>query len=73
MLPLEGNDKVKEGKWIKILTSNKLFTRLQVLLAHRKAENNFYKTKNEAWQIVYLLYQHNKITKKLYNNLIKSL
>ena len=29
--------------------------------------------KNEIRQRLYLLYQHNKITKKVYNNLIKSL
>ena len=38
-----------------------------------KAEKNSWKSKNEIRQILYLLYQHNKITKKVYNNLIKSL
>ena len=59
--------KVEEGKGLKILTSNKLLTSLPVSLAQIKAGNN------EIRQILYLLYQHNKITKKLYNNLIKSL
>ena len=58
---------------MKILTPNKLLTRPPVLLAQMKAENNSYKLKNEIRQIVYLLYQHNKFTKKVYNNLIKSL
>ena len=35
-----------------------------------KLQTNF---KNEIRQRLYLLYQHNKITKKVYNNLIKSL
>ena len=38
---LEGDEKdVKEEKWLKILTSNKLLTRLTVLLALIKAWNN---------------------------------
>ena len=74
MPPPEGDEeKVKEGKIMKILTPNKLLTRPPVILAQMKAENNSYKLKNEIRQIVYLLYQHNKFTKKVYNNLIKSL
>ena len=71
--PLEGDEEVKERKELKILTPNKLFTRLPVLLAKIKAGNNSYKLKDEIRQILYLLYQHNKITKKVCNNLIKSL
>ena len=63
----------REGKGIKILTPKKLLTRFPILLAQIKAGNNSYKLKNEIRQILYLLYQHNKITKKVYNNLIKSL
>ena len=70
---LEGEE-VKEGKGLKILTPNKLLTRLPILLAQVKAGNNSYKLKNEVRrQILYLLYQHSKITKKVYNNLIESL
>ena len=53
-----------EGTGLKILTPNKLLTRLPILLAQAKAGNNSYKLKNEIRQILYLLYQHNKITKK---------
>ena len=74
MPPLEGDEQeVKGGKGFKILTPNKLLTGLPVLLAQIKAGNNSYKLSNEIRQILYLLYQHNKITKKVYNNLIKSL
>ena len=74
MLPLEGDEEeVKQGKELKILTPNKLLTRLPILLAQVKAGNNSYKLKNEIRQILSLLYQHNKITTKVYNNLIKSL
>ena len=72
--PLDRDEEeVKEGKGLKILTPNKLLTRLPIWLAQLKAENNSYKLKNEIRQILYLLYQHNKIAKKVYNNLIKSL
>ena len=67
--PLE----VKEVKGLKILIPNKLLTRLPVLLAQVKAGNNSYKLKSKIRQILYSSYQHNKITKKLYNSLIKSL
>ena len=74
MPPLEGDEEeVNEGNRIKISILNKLLTRLPMLLAQTKAGNNSYKLKNEIRQILYLLYQHNKITKKVYNNLIKSL
>ena len=62
----------KEGTGLKILTPDKLLTILPILLAQIKAGNNSNKLKNEIRQILYLLYQHNKITKKVYN-LIKSL
>ena len=48
MPPLEGDkEKVKEGKGIKILTSNKLLTRLPVLFTQINPGNNSYKQKNE--------------------------
>ena len=74
MPPLEDDEEeVKEEKGLKILAPNKLLTRLLILLPKRKAGNNSYKSKNEIRQILHLYYQHNKITKKFYNNLIKSL
>ena len=67
MPPLEGD----EGKGLKFLTLNKLLTRLPTLLAQIKAGNNSNKLKNEIRKILHLLYQHNKITKKVYSNAIK--
>ena len=62
--PLESDEEEKkEGKGLQIFTPNKLLTRLPVLLAQIKAGNNSYKLKNEIRQIVYLLYQHKRITK----------
>ena len=69
--PLEGNEKVTEGKGLKLLTSNKLLSRLPILLVQIKAGINSYKVKNEVRQILYIFYQHNEITKEVYNNLIK--
>ena len=62
-----------EGAGLKILTLNKLLARLPILLAHIKAGNNSQKLRNEIRQILHILYQHNKITKKAYKNLIKSI
>ena len=73
MSSLESNKEVKKWKRIKILTPNKLLTRLPTLLAQIKAQKNSYKLKNEIRKILYLLYQHNKITKKGFSNLMKSL
>ena len=47
------------GSGVKILTLNKMLTRLPVLLAQVQVANNSYKVKNEIRQILYLLYQHN--------------
>ena len=72
MPPLEGDEEeAKEETRIKILTLNKVLTRLPVLLAQIRAGNNSYKLKDEIRQILYLLYQHNKITETLHHNLFK--
>ena len=74
MPPLEGDEEeVREGKGIKLFTPNKLLKRIPILLAQIKAGNNPYKLKTEIRKTLYFLYQHNKITKKVYNNLNKSL
>ena len=73
MPQLDDDEEVKEGKGLKILTPNKLLTRLPILLTQIKAGNNSYKLKNEITQILYLLYQYNEIIKNFYNSLIKAL
>ena len=40
MLPLEGDEEVKERKGLKTLTPEKLLTRIPILLAHIKTGNN---------------------------------
>ena len=73
MPPLEEDEKVTEGKGLKISTPNKLLTRLPILLGQIKAGNDSCKLNNEIRQILYLLYQHNKITKNVVSNFIESL
>ena len=58
---------------MELFTQNKLLTRLPILLAQIRAANNLYKLRNEIKQILFLLYRHKKFTKKVYDNLMKSL
>ena len=73
MPSLEDDEEEIKEKKLKILTPKQLLTRLPTLLAQVNAGNNSYKLKNEIRQILYLLYQHYKITEKVYNNLMKYL
>ena len=61
------------GKGLKILTPKQMLQRLPIALAQVKASNNSENLLNEIKQIVYSLYQSKEITKKVYNNLMKSL
>ena len=61
------------GKGLKILTPKQMLQRLPIALAQVKAGNNSESLLNEIRQIVYSLYQSKEITKKVYNNLMKSL
>ena len=71
---LEGKRLAKqEGKGLKILTPNQMLKRLPIALAQIKAGNNSESLLNEIRQIVYSLYRSKKLTKKLYNNIIKSM
>ena len=58
---------------LKILTPKQMLQRLSIALAQVKAGNNSKNLLNEIRQIIYSLYQSKEITKKVYNNLIKSL
>ena len=62
-----------KGKRLKILTAKQLLKRLPIALAQVKAGNNSECLLNEIRQIVYSLYQLKEITKKVYNNIIKSI
>ena len=57
------------GTRLKILTAKQMLQRLSTALAQVKAGNNW----QILLQIVYSLYQSKEITKKVYNNIIKSI
>ena len=48
-----------------------MLQRLPIALTQVKAGNNSEKLLNEIRQIIYSLYQSKKITKKVYDNLMK--
>ena len=58
---------------LKILTPKQILQRLPTALAQVKAGNNSENLLNEVHQIIYSFYQSKEITKKVCNNLIKSL
>ena len=53
---LKPPERKKTGTGLKILTPNKLLSRLSILLSQMKAGNSSYKLKNKIRQILYLLY-----------------
>ena len=58
---------------IKILTPKQMLQRLPIALAQIKAGNNSKGLLNEIRQVLYSLYQSKEITKKVYNNILKSI
>ena len=69
----EAKLKAIEGTRLKIITSKQILQRLPIALAQVKAGNNSESLLNEIRQIVYSLYKSKQITKKVYNNIIKSI
>ena len=68
----EAKHEATKGTRLKILTPNQMLQRLPIALAQVKAGNNSENVLNEIRQTVYSLYQSKEITKKVYNNIIKS-
>ena len=66
------NETEQGGTGLKMLTSKQMLQRLPIALAQMKAGNNSENLLNEIRQIV-SLYQAEEITKKVYNNIIKSI
>ena len=58
---------------LKMLTPKQMLQRLPIALAQVKVGNNSENLLNEMRQIIYSLYQVKEITKKVCNNLMKSL
>ena len=69
----EAKYKSKYGEGLKILTPKQMLQRLPIPLAQVKGGNNSKSLLNEIIQIVCSLYQSKEITKKVYNNIIKSI
>ena len=65
--------KQQEGTGLKILTPNQMLKRLPIALAQIKAGSNSENLLNEIRRIAYSLYRSKEITKKVYNNIIKSI
>ena len=63
----------QEDEGLKILTPNQMLKRLPITLAQIKAGNNSESLLNEIKQIAYSLYRSKEVTKKVYNNIIKSI
>ena len=76
-MTLDAGYKAKQNKTrgtgLKILTPKQMLQRLPIALLQWKAGNNSESLLNEIWQIVYSLYQSIQLTKKVYNNIIKSI
>ena len=62
-----------KGTGLKILTPKQMLQRLPIALSQVKAGNDSESLLNEITQIIYSLYQSKQITKKVYNNIIKSI
>ena len=58
---------------LKILTPKQMFQRLPTALAQVKAGNNSESLLYQIGQIAYSLYKSKQITRKIYNNIIKSI
>ena len=62
-----------KGTGLKMLTPKQMLQILPIAVAQVKAANNSESLLNEIRKIVYSLYQSKQITKKVYNNIIKSI
>ena len=69
----EAKYKTKHGEGLKILTPKEMLQRLPIALAQVKVDNTFENLLNEIRQIIYSLYREREVTKKVYNNIIKSI
>ena len=70
---LEAKKLGKQGTRVKILNPKQMLQRLPTAFAQIKAGNNSESLLNEIRQIFYSLYQSKEITKKVCNNIIKSI
>ena len=69
----EAKTEATKGTGLKILTPQQMLQKLLTALAQVKAGNNSEDLLNEIRQIVYSFYQSKQATKKVCNNIIKSI
>ena len=69
----EAKVKASKGTGLKILSPKQMLQKLPIALAQVKAGNNSESLLIEISQIAYSLYQSKEITKKVYDNIIKSI
>ena len=73
LMAFEAKNKATKGTGLKILTPKKMLQRLPIALSQVKVGNKSESLLNEIRQIFYSLCQSKEITKKVYNNIIKSI
>ena len=69
----EAKTKAFKGTGLKILTPEQMLQRLPIALAQVKAGDSSGSLLNKIRKIVYSLYQSKQITKKVYNDIIKTI
>lgn len=62
-----------KGEGIKVIPVKQLLQRLPIELTQFQAGNTSENLLNQIRQIIYLLYQEKQFSKKVYNNLFKSI
>ena len=70
---LEAKRIAKQRTGLKIITPKQILQVLPTALAEINIGNNSESLLNEIGQILYFLHQSKEITKKVYNNIIKSI
>ena len=63
----------QEGKGLKILTPQQMFSRLSISLAQLKAGNISEKLNNEIRQLLYSFYKSKKLGKTIYNSFMNTI
>ena len=67
------NQLEQQSLGLKILTPNQMLSKLSITLAQLKAGNNYKKLQKEIRQLFFFLHRSKKLTKTIYNNLIKTI
>ena len=70
LLLYESKYKAKYGEGLRILASKQMLQRLPIALAQVQVGNTSENLLNEIRQIMYFLYQANKIVQRVHNNIM---